>query len=169
MPTVNRHPGPNYVEATIDDLAKSGLFDFPDVSLTLVESGSRDLAYLDFLRDQRLPVRVEHSPERLPLNLNHARALELGAERTDAYVLFLEDDIVVREDLMPAIDRFLTRYDQKSRVWSFFYGRPDILEAYLRGDDHILVAGEDFFGTLCMVLHKRDARTLAGFYRDEVY
>lgn len=169
MTTVDRCPGPNYVEATIDDLVRSGFFDFPDVSLTLIESGSGDLTYLDFLQQRGLPVMVEYSPERLPLNLNHARALAFGAQRADEYVLFMEDDIVVRENLMPAIDRFVARHQEKSRVWSFFFARRDIVGPYYRGDDHILVPGKDFFGTLCMALRRQDAQSLADFYRHEVY
>lgn len=160
--SVNRAPKKNYIEPMINSLEKTGAFKRSDISITISDSGSEDLSYIDFVEDRNLPVKVLYSEKRLCLNENFSKAMIFGASETSEYVVFMEDDILVAPTLITEMDKFLKRYP-KETIWSFHAMYAEVRKRAISGHDHWDMPKDKFYGTLCTVLRKDDARKLADY------
>lgn len=167
MMTVNRAEGysgksQNYVHTTIENLRKAHVFDYPGTIVNLMESGSTDLSYLDFLKNSRdkYPVNIIQSNRRLFLPENFSRSLRYGAAQAKRYVILMEDDVELVPHFMDTLNKFVGKYN-KEYLWSMHAAYKEIAKEAKKGKDMFKLSAGKFYGNLCIILKVEYALELA--------
>lgn len=105
--TLDRSPGPNYLGATLEGLRRS----IAHLEIQVVDGGSPDVvAYARAARLWSNGVTLHPAPAgHTPLTRNDAgmRCLEIAVRCGSEWVLFLEDDLAVCDDLLGSVDRWV--------------------------------------------------------------
>jgi hypothetical protein len=168
MMTINRKEvtngkSKNYIQQTLDTLYKAGVFNYPKLKFNLMESGSKDLSYLDFIKKApyKDKINIVYSDTRLFLPQNYARSMRHGAANTKDIVMLMEDDITTVHGFMHIADAFIEKNKRNQLIWSFHAAFAEIAWATRRGEQCYNLSGEKFYGNLCIALRPNEAIELA--------
>jgi len=161
----------NYLAPTMQSLVRSGLFERSDFELTIWDSGSTTLDHVDAVLDALAPevrvrVRSVSHPTRLDTHANMARMLAAGASSGCRYVVVLEDDIVVVNNWLGCVDRWLARYFDQSEypVATFFTPYVETLLIWVATSGRVgwwKYPAHGFWGTQCFAIRAETAGELA--------
>jgi hypothetical protein len=159
--TVNRYPKRNYLKPTLRNMQRGGVFDYPDVTVTVSDSGSQNglLHIRDYTNEyQDIWHKVEFLEERdrICANDNVAKVLRHCANKTDQYVIYMQDDLDIRPKLMENIDKFVRKYPGEL-MWSFHAAYNEVLKRAKRREDKWRYPFKNYYGSLCYVLRKHQA------------
>lgn len=182
--TVDRHPRPNYLEQTLRNFERGGVFDSPLFhSLSIADSGvgtgwpDRALTFAGWqatVGRQDLWHRAGGSLSRVqvcraagtrPSAVNAAAALDAGIRTGCEWILFFEDDVDVCGDFLESVHRWISLYATPDyHVFPFGANYPhvqiaaDKLEYTWEYDTHL------FYGSQCFAIRATDARSLADYW-----
>lgn len=160
-------PGRNYLEQTLLNLSRAGVFRSPLVdSFTLVDSGSPSLLHIHRALtsvDCGRRINVDAMGKRSP-TANAARALDLGSRSGSPYVLFLEDDIDVIDGFVESVGMWMDKHFD-TRVWALGANYNWIDAAVVCGEEACRYPLEQFYGTLGFVVRAVDAARIAAHWR----
>lgn len=180
MRTVDRRPkATNYLGATLarlDDVAPTtGL-----LPLYLVDSGSPHPTWVtetiaalnEGLPLAHLDVELITSEVRLTNNQNAIRALEVGLDTGKPWIVHLEDDLDVIDDVFTGIAAWLGDHDgspfERFPLYTFHAPYKGVREAVTRGHDFWRYPISVFYGNQCWAVRRIEALSLVDFLRVRV-
>src|SRR5690606_13693649 len=136
--------------------------------LIVVDSGSPDVAaYLAREVTPHVPAgrcRVVTSAQRLTNNQNALRALEVGLATGADWIVHLEDDLLVCQDLLGSIDRWLTRHAHAHRhLYAFHTPYRQVAQAALSGLETWDYPIGAFYGNQCWAMRRAAAASAAAW------
>ena len=133
----------NYIHATLENMWRSRVFDYPNTVVNLMESGSNDMSYLKFIEesDGKYPVNVVPSKDRLLLPQNYMRSLIYGSREAE-YVILMEDDIDLVPNFMEQVDKFVNKYNNQV-MWSMHTPYKEIVQTAKGGKDMSVGTGKN--------------------------
>jgi len=170
IPTVNRYPKKNYLKTTLRSLQEGGVFDYPDVKVIVSDSGSQNglLHIRDYTKEYQdiwHKITFLENKEKLSANANNSKIINYCAELTDNYVIYMQDDQIVRPDLMKYINIFIEKYSD-APVWTFYASYGEVLKQAKKGIDKWDYPYKNYYGSLCYALRKNDALSYAKMLKE---
>ena len=172
MVTIDRSPSDNYLSQTLHSLASSDLLKSPRLeTLTIFDSCADSWAESVIQSDDQLRrVGVFTPCHRLNANLNVAEALRQSGERSNRWVLFLEDDIAVCASFFDSVGAWLDDYaTDEHRLYAFGAAYPQIDECVTKGLSSWEYPIGSFYGTQCFAIEAMDAMDLAAYLTSHCY
>jgi hypothetical protein len=172
--TRRRSPRKDYLNQTLRDLERAGVFSSPHLKgpVHLVDSDSfiPELHYENGTRGL-LPETIE----RLSFNTERGRLLQKNAAAAIRFAtsvgadwtLVLEDDIVVCNDFLGSIVRWLEDHSGKPRMYSFGANYTQIEEAWRRGQTSWMYPVDAFYGATSLAWRTEDALSLLGWLGED--
>jgi hypothetical protein len=107
---------------------------------------------------------------RLNANLNVAEALRQSGERSNCWVLFLEDDIAVCASFFDSVGAWLDdNATDEHRLYAFGAAYPQIDECVAKGLGCWQYPIGSFYGTQCFAIEGTDAMDLAAYLASLCY
>jgi hypothetical protein len=169
MRTVDRSPRTNYLSDTLLRLNRAKFWEhrLPMTPLILVDSGSPNPAryFAGIAEDRR--VVVDLPGRRLTNNENALRALRLGLQATAEWILHLEDDIDVCDDIMVSIDAWLGDHAGPTGLiypfYTFHAPYKGVRDAMNRGEASWEYPLSAFYGNQCWAIRRAAAASLADY------
>lgn len=177
MITVDRTPRQNYVEETLGNLARAGLFRSNRVDSLLccpskLSDDNRPLldAWLNTVGPW-MAARIIHPLKDYLPNENVARALAAGVATSAPWVLFLEDDIDTCADFFDSVGAWLDDHARPDRhIYAFGCAYPQCAELPERGIHawhEYPIRG--FWGTQAFAISSEDAASLSEYLQRDPY
>lgn len=169
MITVDRSPKQNYLNQTIENLDRAGVFKSQLLNSFDLFDSAGQLQHLDYHPLARHRTHL-HLPGRRYLACENAgRALKIGGESGAEWVLFCEDDIDVCANFLESVANWLDIHGGDERYRLFAFGA-----AYLDAMKPRMVDGFNswdypytrFYGTQCFSIRAQDAISLGSYIYD---
>lgn len=166
MVTIDRSPSPNYLETTLENLKRCGMFTSHRFhSLTICDSGSGGISWVfnrahsifeDVEEDKSCIVVMERDPK-VCANMNVAGALKVAAKSNRPWVVFLEDDIDVCDNFFDGVGLWLDRHaSEQYRIYP-------LGSVYSSNGSAVVVPVGHFYGTQAFAIRTSDASLLAEY------
>lgn len=171
--TKDRSPGQNYLDATLQNLARAGLWQSPHLhSLRIVDSGSPEPER--FRREEIEPnlpkgivVRFDTAPGRT-LHQTGAEAIRQAAATDADWVLVLEDDLDFCADFLGSVAAWLEHHaSPKYRLYAFGASYRQVKVAQENGWRVWPYRISDFYGAQALAWSAEDARDVAAWLGDD--
>jgi len=179
MVTVDRSPGENYLEATLDRL-KASVGDSAASDLILCDSGIGD--FIHELSKQDGYGFYVHGETPVCANLNVADALEYatsldardmiepGATTGADFVLFMEDDIAFIGDFFGSVARWLDDHiASRQIIYPLGANFDDVVEITRTGGTWWNYPTSQFYGTQAFLIRSRDVKGCVEYIREHCY
>lgn len=191
--TLDRSPRVNYLGQTLRNLKRSGLWDSPiPFRLDIIDSGSLDAkahfdaevypfipypmssARLILHHLEPLPETVQvpqfairdkvHGQLRRSRNGNAIECLKIGIATGAPWILFIEDDVDVCDDVLGSIDRWLIEHGRRDRhLYTFATPYRAINAAWDRGMTSWDFPVKSFYGNQALAFTRADAISAVSF------
>jgi len=167
IPCVNREErnAINVIDKTFEGLEKSGLF-ISDISveILLFESGSKNINYLDFLKEYvtkypNIKINVIYSSIKLDGNSNTYRMFMTIAKMNSLkynFIIWMDDDIFVCKNFIKNADAWIKKYANYSLFSSLYVPYDSFFIKNRKYIHHANMPG--FYGTCCTVFKPELAR-----------
>ena len=169
IPCVNREErnAINVIDKTFEGFEKSGLFTSDIlVDILLFESGSKNVDYLNFLKDYitkypNIKINVIYSSIRLDGNSNTYKMFATIANKDFAknnynFIIWMDDDIFVCKNFIKNADAWIKRYANYSLFSSLYVPYDSFFIKNRKYIHHANMPG--FYGTCCTVFKPELAR-----------
>lgn len=160
MITVDRSPKQNYLDDTIRNLKRGGLFASPLLDSFSVVDSRGALEH----QTEHMPMRhaVLHFAGRDYLACENAgRALKIGAESDSQWILFCEDDIDTCANFLESVAAWLDRF-ANDRYGIYPFATPyDINNS--NSQQSAEIAWDSFYGTQCFAIRPHHANLLGNY------
>jgi len=159
IPCVNRaeRGASNVLERTFESFEKSGMFDSKiNFKIVLLESGSKDTIYLDFLQKYKekynTDIEIHYSTQVLNGTTNTFRMFVYIKKVIDYidYVLWMDDDVFVCKNFIENADLWIKKYAKNLPFTSLYAPYRTNLDNKHRFRHNAPIGS--FFGTCCTVL-----------------
>ena len=159
IPCVNRaeRGATNVLERTFESFKKSGMFESKiNFKIVLLESGSKDTSYLDFLQKYRdtynTDIEIHYSNQVLDGTTNTFRMFVYIKKVIDYvnYVLWMDDDVFVCKNFIENAHLWIKKYAKNLPFTSLYAPYRTNLDNKHRFRHNALIGS--FFGTCCTVL-----------------
>jgi len=161
MTTINRNPSDNYLEKTIDSFDRAGGLSYPNSKLVISDSGSKDLSFILPIEDKyNGKLDILYSDHKLTSHQNVSKVLKHCANISSKYVIYIQDDIVFRPDIMSHINSFVEDYPD-SPMWCFYTPYQEVLTRANKGIKKWDYKPANYYGSLCYCLRKEHAMEYA--------
>jgi len=159
--TVNRYPKRNYLKTTLKSLYLSGVFDRSDVRVVVSDSGSQNglLHVCDYTKEYYMfwdMLEILYSKEKISANANRAKLLKHCVHTGAEFVIYMQDDVVVRPDFLTHVNSFITKYPE-AIMWAFYASYVEVLHCAERGEDKWIYPHEKYYGSVCHALRAQHA------------
>lgn len=173
MVTIDRSPNDNYLQQTLDGLVQSDLLASERLeSFTVFDSATDRWAESVMLSDDQLcdEFATMNPKSILTANENVSTALQYSGQRSNAWVLFLEDDIAVCANFFDSVGEWLDdNTTDEHKVFAFGAAYPQIDECMARGLASWQYPIGAFYGTQCFATRATDAVDLAAYLTAHCY
>lgn len=166
MVTIDRSPSDNYLAQTLHSLASSDLLESSRLeTLTVFNSCADSWAESTIQSNDQLRRVGTFTPcHKLNANHNVAEALRRSGERSNKWVLFLEDDISVCASFFDSVGAWLDdNATDEHKVFVFGVPYPHIDECLANGLSSWKYPIGSFYGTQCFAIGAIDAVDLAAY------
>lgn len=181
IPCVNREErnAINVIDKTFEGFEKSGMFlgDIVDnilVDILLLESGSKNVNYLDFIENYKikyphLKIMIMYSSVPLNGNSNTYRMfttlvkMTLSAPKYD-FIIWMDDDIFVCNNFIKNADAWIKRYSNYSLFSSLYVPYDSVIIKNRKYIHHANMHG--FYGTCCTIFKPELAKYVVPFWND---
>ena len=172
MVAIDRSPNDNYLAQTLHSLASSDLLESTRLETLIIFDSCADSWAESVIQsdDQLRRVGVFTPRCRLNANLNVAEALRRSGERSNHWVLFLEDDIAVCASFFDSVGAWLDDHaTDEHRLYAFGAAYPQIDECVAKGLSSWQYPVVSFYGTQCFAIEATDALDLAAYLTSHCY
>jgi hypothetical protein len=168
MVTVDRSPAENYLAATLDNLARSGLRSSPHVARLVVFDSGPGFSFARRTRDaggyHEVCVVGPGPNARITANENVAKALRVGASWGPPWVVFIEDDIDVCADFFGSTAAWLADHERPDvYAYPLAAAYDQVERKYNDGCTAWRYPLASFYGTQAVAFRREDARAVADY------
>lgn len=163
MITVDRSPGENYLDQTVRNLTRGGLFSSLLIdSFQLFYSNGNTQHFTEYIPMKRAVLHLAECDWQACENAG--RALKIGAESGAPWILFCEDDIDVCSNFLESVATWLGTYAlDQYRIYSFASPYPHLRQLAETGDRSWVCPNRGFYGTQCFAIRSIDAEPLGDY------
>jgi len=167
MISMDRSPGENYLERTLDNLERSiGRH----VGGDLIAYDSHNSAYVSSLALRRLGSIYKEHEAVVCANQNVIDALTYATETEAEFVLFLEDDIDFIGDFFNSVSRWLNDHvSSLPIIYPLGANYEQVQQGYNRNETHWNYPIAQFYGTQAFVIRSRDVSSCCDYIRTHCY
>jgi len=149
----------NYIQETLRSVFNDAGFSYwvdKLMDVSVFDSGSTDLSYLDFIKKEFPFIKIHKSKERITLCENSNRAFKYGAERAE-HVIYIQDDVKVTENLGYILDKRYNTVPTDFSFCSLFWNRGS-------GEAWQKVPRKSFYGSLFMMAKSSTVEEMLGWF-----
>lgn len=172
IPCVNRYErnAVNVIDKTFESFKKSGLFESEiDYKIILFESGSKDVSYLDFIKDYNIKNNIEISYSSIPLDGNSNTLkmfyyIDKIARNMYDFIIWMDDDVFVCKKFIENADIWIKNYANFS-IFSSLYVPYDTF--LIKNRVNVRLANlPGFYGTCCTIFKPKLSKYVIPLWYD---